>query len=152
MSFIEEVKNMENERKNKEKEVCEDIINFFKNKMKSEKFEENLKRYIKDAIDNGKSSVNLKIEFWEYISGCSSTYIYVSCCGEFKLTGKENDYDSYYCYKGIRLKNIHKDLCNKLSNLFKDKIEELGLKIVNSERLDDNYKFNYYKENITIKW
>lgn len=153
MSFIEEIKELANDRNNKEDLVINEIIDYFKEKMYSKKFEENLKElYIKKAINQGKNNCDLWIEFWEYCSGCSYTNIYVGGCGKFELKGEDNNYKSYYDYKGIRLCDIHKKVCNRLSTLLKNRLEELGLKVSSSERLDNNYRFNYYKEKIKISW
>jgi hypothetical protein len=147
MSFLEEIEEMKNNRNDTENRVVNEIVDYFKEKMNNDKFKEYLKEYIKKAINNGKTNCNLRIEFWEYSSGCSDTFIYVPCCGKFELKGEEK-----YEYKGIRLKEIHKRICTILSDLFKTKIKELGLKVINSERLDNNYRFGYYVEDITISW
>jgi len=153
MSFIEEIKEMEKERDNKEREIIEDIRKYFKEKMNSKDFENTLKEnYIKSALEDGERTFELRIEFWEYTAGCSNTYIYVGGCGRFELKGINDNYDSYYNYKGIRLKDIHKKVCSELSADLKNRLEELGLKIISSIRTDSNYRFNYYKERITIGW
>lgn len=54
--------------------------------------------------------------------------------------------------KGIELKNIHKKICSELSADLKNRLEELELKIISSIRNDSNYRYNYYKEIITIGW
>ena len=153
MNFIDEIKEIENDRNSKENIVVNDIIDYFKNKMEREKWKEILKEnYIKKAINNGKNTCDLKIGFWEYHTGCSCTHIEVWSCGRFEIEGESGNYDSYYNYKGIRLKEIHKRVCLQISNLFKDKLKELGLKIVNCEREDGKSRFNYYEERITISW
>ena len=153
MSFIDEIKEMENDRNSKENIVVNDILEYFKERMENEKFTEVLKNnYIKEAINEGKNTCDLMIEFWEYSSGCSNTYIYVGGCGRFELKPTDDDYHSHYDYKGIRLKDIHKRICKELSKMLKEKLEELGLTILSSEREDDNYRFKYYKEKITISW
>ena len=101
MSFIEEIKKMEKERDNKEREVIEDIRKYFKEKMNSKDFENNLKEnYIKNSLEDGKRTFDLRIEFWEYQSGCSNTYIYVGGCGRFELKDTNDNYDSYYDVNG----------------------------------------------------
>lgn len=152
MSFLEEIEEMKNNRNDTENIIVNEIVDYFKEKMNNEKFKEYLKEYIKKAINNGKTNCDLRIEFWEYSSGCSNTYIYVPCCGKFEIKGEYDNYDSHLNYKGIRLKDLHKRICTILSDLFKTKIKELGLKVVSSERVDNNYRFGYYKEDITISW
>lgn len=153
MSFLEEINNMQNDRNNKENIVVEDIVNYFKEKMEREEWKDILKDiYIKKAINEGKNTCDLRIEFWEYSCGCSDTYISVSSCGKFEIIGEEGNYNSRYNYKGIRLKEIHKRVCSEISKVFKEKLRQLGLLIINSEREDNNYRFGYYKEKITISW
>lgn len=153
MNFLEEIEEMQKNRNNIENIVINDILKYFEEKMNSERFKDILKNnYIKDAIDKGKNSCDLKIEFWDYITGCSKTFIYVGGCGKFELNNITDSYDSYHNYKGVRLKDIHKNICSKLSVILKNKLEELGLKIVSSERLDNNYRFGYYNETIKISW
>ncbi len=153
MDFLKEIEEMENKRKDAENIVINDILKYFEEKMNSERFKNILKNnYIKDAINSGKNSFDLMIEFWDYQSGCSKTYIYVGGCGKFELNDITDNYDSYHNYKGIRLSDIHKSICFKLSMMLKNKLEELGLKVSSSERLDDNYRFNYYTEKIKVSW
>ena len=40
----------------------------------------------------------------------------------------------------------------KLSDLLKTRLSELGLQVVATERDDDKFRFDYYKERIKIKW
>ena len=150
MSFLEEIKEIENERDNKENVVINEIVNYFTEKMNSDTFKNNLKRYITDEINNGKKSCNLKIEFWEYTSGCSDTYIYVSGCGKFEIKGEDNSYSGKRNYKGVRLYDIHKRICSALSEKLKEKIKELELKVDFSKR-DDN-RFGDYEEIINVSW
>ncbi len=152
MSFLEEIKKMENDRNSQENIVLNDILNYFEERMNKDSFKNNLKDRIKEALNKGKNTCDLKIEFWDYTSGCSPTYIYVACCGNFEIKGKDGDYSSYHNYKGVRLEDIHKRVCSKLSDLLKEKLEELELKIVSSKRKDEESRFNYYEEIITIKW
>lgn len=151
MSFLDEIKEIETNRNDRENVVIDDILNYFKDKLYSDNFKNNLKdNYIKRAINNGKDYCELMIEFWEYHSGCSNTYISVGGCGRFEL--KNDSSDSPYNYKGIRLYDIHKRICSKLSDLLKTRLSELGLQVVATEREDDKFRFDYYKERIKIKW
>lgn len=153
MTFLEEIKEMENNRNSRESIVINDILNYFRVKMESDDFKNALKNdYIKRAINNGKHTTILPIEFWEYSTGCQNTYFSVGGCGRWELEPKNNVYDSHYNYKGIRLHDIHKTICSKLSTMLQDKIKELGLEIVSCVRKDNDYRFDYYKEDIKIKW
>ena len=152
MSFIEEIREMANDKTNKENIVIEDIVKYFKEKMETDTFKDNLKARIKDAINKGKTSCELRIEFWEYCSGCSNTYISVSGCKRFELEYDVDDYDSHFCYKGINLKQIHKRLCGTLSDIYKEKLRELGLFIKGSRRRDNEGRFDYYREDIIVSW
>lgn len=152
MSFLEEIKEIENDRNSRENIVVNDIVEYFKDKMYSDDFKNNLKNRIKEKIYNGEKTCDLKIEFWEYCSGCSYTNISVSGCGKFELKGINNDYDSYYKYKGVRLCDIHKKICVDISDMLMDRLRELDLKVVNRVRADSKYRYNYYVEKITISW
>ena len=89
--------------------------------------------------------LTLNIEFWNYHSGCSETNF--SCGGiKFKL-----DYGKYD-YKGIELYDIQHKVCDKLSILLCDKLEELGLTIVSKTRHDNEYRFGYHNEKIIVSW
>lgn len=151
MTFLEEIKEMENDRNSKESIVINDILDYFRDRMESDNFKNALKNnYIKDAINKGKHTAILHIEFWEYSSGCSKTYFSVGGCGRWELEPKNNA--SYHNYKGIRLCNIHKKICLKLSSMLQDKIKELGLEIVSCIRKDNDYRYDYYIEDIEIEW
>ena len=143
MSFIQEIKEIENERKEKENDVINEIVNYFNEKFNDVKYEEYLKKRIKEEINNSKKHLTLNIEFWNYHSGCSETNF--SCGGiKFKL-----DYGKYD-YKGIELYDIQHKVCDKLSVLLCDKLEELGLTIVSKTRHDNEYRFGYHNEKIII--
>ena len=145
MSFIQEIKEIENERKEKENDVINEIVNYFNEKFNDVKYEEYLKKRIKEEINNSKKHLTLNIEFWNYHSGCSETNF--SCGGiKFKL-----DYGKYD-YKGIELYDIQHKVCDKLSVLLCDKLEELGLTIVSKTRHDNEYRFGYHNEKIIVSW
>lgn len=145
MSFIQEIKEIENKRKEKENDVINEIVNYFNEKFNDVKYEEYLKEKIKNEINNSKKQLKLKIEFWDYQSGCSATNF--SCGGiTFKL-----DYGKYD-YKGIKLYNIQHEVCDKLSILLCNKLEELDLTIVSKTRHDNEYRFNYHIERIIVNW
>ena len=153
MNFLEEIKNMQNNRDNQESIVLDDILNYFKEQIYNDNFKKTLKEnYIRRAINNGKDNCEIFIEFWEYSNGCSPTYIDVSCCKRFEITGTYGDYNSYYNYKDIRLKDIHEKVCSEISEMLKTRIKELGLEIIETRREDTEYRFGYYKEKITISW
>lgn len=145
MSFIQEIKEIENNRNNQEEIVINEIVDYFKEKLNSDKYKEYLKKRITDKINESKNTLELNIEFWNYHSGCSETNF--SCGGiKFKL-----DYGKYD-YKGIKLYDIQHKVCDKLSVLLCDKLEELGLTIVSKTRHDNEYRFGYHNEKIIVSW
>ena len=150
MNFLEEIKEIQNDRDNKENIVVNEILDYFKEKMETYRFKANIKERIKDAINKGDKKCILQVEFWEYHSGCSNTYIYVGGCGKFEISEEKNG--SNYKYKEIELEKIHKRICSKLNDMLIEKLEELGLKIINSKRRDNDFRFNYYKNEVTISW
>lgn len=145
MSFIQEIKEMEKDRREKENDVINEIVNYFNEKFNDVKYEEYLKKRIEEEINASKKQLNLKIEFWNYSSGCMSTNF--SCGGKvFKLEyGK-------YDYKGIELYDIQHKVCDKLSILLCNKLEELGLTIVSKTRHDNEYRYDYHNEKIVVSW
>jgi len=145
MSFIEDIKNMEKERDNKEIIVIEEIVDYFNNKFNSKDYENFLKKLIGEKITENKNNLKLKVEFWEYHNGCSATNFACSYY-TFKLEHGE------YKYKDIKLYDIQEKVGNRLSELLKNKLTDLGLKIVNEERQDHKSRFNYYQNEITISW
>lgn len=145
MSFIEDIRNMQNERVNKEELVINEIIKYFEERFDKENYENYLKGRIKDRINESKNTLILYTEFWNYHCGCSNTN-FSSGGVVFELENGKNE------YKGIELCNIQYKVGEKLSQLLRYKLESLGLQVVSSCRLDDQSRFKYYKEKIVIKW
>lgn len=145
MSFIDNIREIQNERNNKEELVIKEIVEHFRDRFDKESYEDYLQKLIKKQIDKGEHTLKFTNEFWEYHSGCSATHF---VCGGVKF---ELDYNEYK-FKDIRLSEIQYVVVEKLSKLFKEKMENLGLKIVSSKRRDYDYRFVYYREDVVITW
>lgn len=145
MTFIEEIKQMEKNSNSKVNMAINDIVNYFREYLGTENFKEYLKSIIMTSINKGENKAILPINFWEYREGCSATYI---ACGEkrFELSSKENE------YQGVRIRDIHKRVCDNISNITQEKLKELGLNIVEVKRRDNEFRFGYYKGYIYFSW
>lgn len=150
MSFIEDIHKIQAERITTEQDVIDEILDYFNNRYNDEEYEKWLKKRIVDKIENSKRTLMLKVEFWEYHSGCSPTHI-ESGGVLFEIPYSEIHKDNY-CYKGIKLVDIQEKLCDKISSLLVKKLRELGLTIVSETRHDNEYRFDYYEKHIVISW
>ena len=145
MNFKDEIEMLKNDRLNKEEEVINEIVDYFKKEFKSDHYKDYLKNLIKNEINRSRSELKFKTEFWEYQSGCSETHF--RCGGyEFKLDYKETE------YKGVSLIDIQYKVGEKLDNLFIETIQDLGLNIISSVRHDNDSRYNYYCNYIVIGW
>lgn len=63
MAFIEEIYKMKNDRENKENEVINEIVGYFREKINSEKYETFLKNKIEQKINESKDELILYVEF-----------------------------------------------------------------------------------------
>ena len=139
MSFLEDIKKMENDRESKEESVINEITDYFTDIFNSEKYEDYLKKRIAYQLDRSKKTLTLTIKYAWY--SCSSKKVFE--CSDYEFA--TND----YCYKGIDFYDIQEKVCNRLSNILINKLQSLGLEIVSEIRNDS--KGYYYKE-ITISW
>ena len=145
MNFKDEIEMLKNDRLNKEEEVINEIVDYFKKEFKSDHYKDYLKNRIKNEINRSRSELKFETEFWEYQSGCSETHF--RCGGyEFKLDYKETE------YKGVSLNDIQYKIGEKLDNLFIETIRDLGLNIISSVRHDNDSRYNYYRNYVIIGW
>lgn len=145
MTFIEEIKKMQEDSNNQVNIVINEIVEYFKEYLETEDFKEYLKTIIMNSMNKGENVATLKINFWEYMAGGPQTYIQ---CGikKFELNNQQ------YKYKNIRLKDIHKRICDSISNITQDKLQQLELKVVDIKRRDTQFKFGYYNAEINFSW
>lgn len=144
-NFMDEIKELKNNREQQEELVINEIRDYFEDKFDSQEYKDYLKERIAREINNGKDTITFTTEFWEYQSGCSETYF---SCGGKKFSLKDEKYD----YKGIDLSSIQVKVGDVLSSLFIHKMTELGLKVIDTRRKDNEYRYNYYKNDIIIGW
>lgn len=139
MSFLEEIEEMKKERESEEDVVISEIINWFSD-MINNKYEEYLKKRIKDKIEKNENKLTLNIEYTSY--SCSDKKQFYCSGFSFSREG--------YDYKGIRFYDIQVKVCDKIRDILVEKLESLGLTIINEERKDN--RFNEYRKEITISW
>lgn len=143
MKLIDEIRNEQKQHDDDTQIVKNEILDKFKNYFESEIFKEFLKQKCKSAINDNKNTTDLKVEFWEYHSGCSPTNF--SAAGYcWKLGYERRD------YKGITLRNIQNEVCEEIYNALKDTLQHMGFAIVRSEMHEG--RFGYFDKKITITW
>ena len=143
MKLIDEIRNEQKQHDDDTKIVKNEILDKFKNYYESENFKEFLKQKCKNTINDNKNTTDLKVEFWEYHTGCSQTNF--SAAGYcWKLSHERKD------YKGITLRNIQNELCEDIYNTLKDTLQHMGFTIVRSEMHES--RFGYFDKKITITW
>lgn len=143
-SFLEDLKNEKAKNENKNEEVINEILNYFKAELDSEMFESALKNRLIKAIKNNKNVCDTWIEFWNYHSGCSETYFDITPCNRW--TSNEGGFNSRY-YKGVCLYDIHKEVTRSLLRMYMNKLSDLGL---HATFTDDTGSIGYQKWKVTI--
>ena len=147
MSLINELRAKSASVESVNAEVAAEIKASFDKILDSDRFEEHLSKRI-DASDIKARKTFMKVEFWEYHSGCSTTQFR---CGGITWRNKENE-DGYESrrYKGVELKSINKEVCEYLSAKLERRMRELGFEIVSKE--PQNSRFGYYEVNYYFGW
>lgn len=147
MSLLNELKNKSENIENIKKSIIEEIKRYFDEKFETDALEKAIKSRIgKRELEERK--VYLCTSFWAYHDGCSDTYF---GCGGICWHNPENEkyYESRY-YKGVELQTIHKEICPYLSYKLKDKMQELGFKLLSEE--DKEGYLKYYDVSYYFGW
>lgn len=118
MAFLEDLQNVKMETEKVNNDIVCEIVNYFKEEMASERFENELKSRIMGDIKNNRKETCLQVEFWEHHDGCSPTNFYVSGCERWCK-------GTYY--NGVRLLDVSKDVVHELLIMFTKKLSDLGL-------------------------
>ena len=128
-------------------EVIAEIKTYFDTYLNSDGLEDYLRRSINDSEIKARKTL-LIVEFWEYISGCSTTHF--ACAGKWWYNPENKEgYDSWK-YKGIELRTIDKEIGNYLSTRLVSRMNELGFYLVSKE--DQKSRFGYYETHFYFGW
>lgn len=128
-------------------EVIAEIKNAFDTYLNSDRLENYLRKRIGNT-EIKERKVFMKVEFWEYHSGCSTTHFH---CGGCEWYNPENrDGWNSDTYKGVELRTIDKEVCNYLSSRLVSRMNELGFYLVSKE--DQKSRFEYYDTHFYFGW
>ena len=147
MSLVDELKEKSNELYNIKQEIIEEIKEYFDAYLNSNRFEEFLRGKIRDD-EIRKREILLSINFWEYHSGCPDTYF---ACGGKRWYNPENqhNYESIF-YRGIRLYDIQKEICNYLEKRLMQKMIDLGFSFLRYDKKE--MVFGYFEISYYFGW
>ena len=147
MSLITELKAKSNNADNTKKEIIEEIKRYFDEYLDGTGLENFLRARIGDSEIKARKMFT-KIEFWAYHAGCSTTHFY---CGGKEWYNPENMYDiESWCYKGIELRTIDKDVCDYLATKLVEKMDELGFTLLSIEPQKNSC--GYYDTHFYFGW
>ena len=139
--LLEELKLEKEKMENKNQYVIDKIVSYFKEEIKSKKFEDYLKEKILDGIKDNEKSVWTEVELWDWHDGCSNTYFRIGNC-EWK--SEDNRY-----YNDIRLSTIREEVVHQLLIIATTYLDEQGLSYwVEDER--GRLDYPHYKIHIDI--
>ena len=146
MSLINDLKAKSNEVENTKKSIIEEIKAYFDEYLENrlEKFLE--KRIGEEEIKERK--VCLRVSFWAYKSGCSTTNFHCGGGVWFNPIEKEG-YKSQY-YKGIELETLDKEIGDYLSKKLKNKMQDLGFSLIIERKIES--RFDYYDMAYEFGW
>ena len=147
MNLIDELKAKSNQADNTKQEIIEEIKSYFDDYLKSERFENFLRANIRDDEIKARKKC-LRVEFWEYHSGCSDTYFY--CGGKYWYNPENKSRWESHHYKGIELQKIHKEICPHLTAKLISRMSDLGFDLLSRE--DKSSRLDYYKSYLCFGW
>lgn len=147
MNLINELKEKSAKAEITKSEVVAEIKNDFDKYLNSDRLENYLKRIIGNSEIKARK-VFMKVEFWEYHSGCSTTHFH---CGGYEWYNPDNrDGWESHTYKGVELITINDEIGKYLSTRLTDRMNELGFYIVSKEK--QNGRFGYYNTHFYFGW
>ena len=128
-------------------EIIAEIKNAFDTYLNSDKLETYLRNKI-GKTEIAERKVFMKIEFWEYHSGCSTTHFY--CAGAEWYNPENKDGWASHTYKGIELREIDREIGEYLSTRLISRMNELGFYVVSKEY--QKSRFGYYERYFYFGW
>ena len=147
MSFVNELRVKSANAENVKNEVIAEIKTYFDRYLNGDGLETYLRQRIDDS-DIKARKVFMKVSFWEYHDGCSTTYFH--CGGKWWYNPKNKDGWKSHSYKGIELRTINKEIGAYLSKRLVDKMNEMGFYVVSQELKQS--RFGYYEVFYYFGW
>jgi len=131
----------------RQNEVSNEIVNYFKDRINSVKFTKSIEEYCsREYILKDRKAV-YSVEFWSYSSGCSDTNFRV---GMFQWNNPEEPHGiKSGTYKGVALYDIQKTVGPILLKLLVSAFEQQGFRTVVT---DNESWLQYYHKLVTIYW
>ena len=138
MSLVDELKEKSNILYNIKQEIIEELKEYFDAYLNSNRFEEFLRGKIRDD-EIRKREILLSINFLEYHFGCPDTYF---ACGGKRWCNPENqhNYESIF-YRGIRLYDIQKEICNYLEKRLMQRMIDLGFSFLRYDKKENVFGY-----------
>lgn len=147
MSLIDELKAKSNSADMVKQEVITEIIKYFDEYLCGEGLEKYLRKRIGDK-EIKERKVFMVVNFWEYHSGCSSTYFH---CGGKNWKNPESPEGYKSCeYKGVSLRSINTEICAYMKTKLIKRMKELGFTLVSEEKKTN--RFEYYEVHMYFGW
>lgn len=146
MSFIEELQEKSRNIEAIKTEVIDEILNYFRIKFSEGWLEDYLRKHISKDIAL-RRQYGIGIRFWKYTSGCSDTNF---SCGSLEWTNPSGSGYKSWNYKGIKLNDIHQEVCKALTDVLVSELRYLGFTI--SDIIDRTNRFGKYHKSIIITW
>lgn len=147
MSLIDELKEKSVKAEFTKSEVIAEIKSEFDKYLNSDRLENYLKRRIGNT-EIKERKVFMKVEFWEYHSGCSTTHFH---CGGYEWYNPKNkDGWESHTYNGIELKDISNEIGEYLSSRLTSRMNELGFYTISKEK--QNGRLGYYNTHFYFGW
>jgi hypothetical protein len=147
MSLINELKEKSTKAEVTKNEVIAEIKSEFDKYLNSDRLENHLKQRIGNT-EIKERKVFMKVEFWEYHSGCSTTHFHCGGCEWYNPEYKDG-WNSH-TYNGIELKDISNEICEYLSSRLINRMNELGFYTISKEK--QNGRLGYYNTHFYFGW
>lgn len=146
MSLINELKAKSDNTDNVKREVIEEIQAYF-DKYLEEKLENFLQKRIGDT-EIKERKVFMKVEFWAYHSGCSTTNFY--CAGKYWYNPEIKDGWKSHDYRGVELRTINEEVCEYLTKQLEKRMCELGFNLLSKEK--QKSRMEYHNTHFYFGW
>ena len=143
MSLINELKVKSNKAEDVKQEIIQEIKKYFDEYLDIG-LEDVLRQNITDSEIRSRQKF-LKVEFWEYRSGCSTTSFY--CAGKYWYNPENRDGYASHRYKGIELRDISEEIGNYLTVRLQQRMCELGFDVISREEKHTSmrlYNMHFY--------
>lgn len=131
----------------KERTVMDEIYDYFQSKFYSGEFEDALEDCLMRDSVLRERKYEVRIEFWNYVSGCSPTYFR---CGPMLWRNPQNpEGTDSWNYHGVYLADISSKTVETLTDQLLHNLTSLGFKC---QQRADKHEKTIYRNIITIEW